>query len=759
LETTTEQEDTPVVVSPAVVEVPEKVAAPEVIITPTVEGEPENETLKTQYQKLSGPKKTGQTINLDEVNKKEKTVEDARKRKRKRISKDVKPSPNPGGGNNATNRNNAGKRNNNRGPRQEVVKKEEPSEEEVQKQIRETLEKLQGKSNKSKGAKYRRDKRVQHRQKSEEEMAQMEADSKLLKVTEFITVGEVATMMDISSTEIISACMSLGIMVTMNQRLDAETLSIVADEFGYDVSFEKADLEDNIIDEVDSEEDLMPRAPIVTVMGHVDHGKTSLLDYIREENVIAGESGGITQHIGAYGVTLEKGQKITFLDTPGHEAFTAMRARGAQVTDIAIIVVAADDDIMPQTKEAISHAQAAGVPIIFAINKIDKPDANPEKIKEALAGMNLMVEEWGGKIQSHDVSALKGTGVNELLEKVLLEAELLELKANPSRKSRGTVVEAFLDKGRGYVSTVLVQNGTLKMGDYMLAGKHSGKVKAIVNERGVSLTEATPATPVSVLGLDGAPQAGDTFMILEDEKEAKQIAAKRTQLIREQSVRTQRHITLDEIGRRIALGDFKELNIILKGDVDGSVEALTDSLQKLSTSEIEINIIHKGVGAITESDVLLASASDAIVIGFNVRPMGNARTIADKEEIDIRSYSIIYDAINDIKDAMEGMLSPEMREEITGTAQIRETFKISKIGTIAGCMVTTGKILRNSGIRIIREGVVIHTGSLISLKRFKDDAKEVAKGYDCGLQIKNYNDIKIDDVIEGFQEIAVKKSL
>ena len=759
LETTTEQEDTPVVVSPAVVEVPEKVAAPEVTIPPTVEGEPENETLKTQYQKLSGPKKTGQTINLDEVNKKEKTVEDARKRKRKRISKDVKPSPNPGGGNNATNRNNAGNRNNNRGPRQEVVKKEEPSEEEVQKQIRETLEKLQGKSNKSKGAKYRRDKRVQHRQKSEEEMAQMEADSKLLKVTEFITVGEVATMMDISSTEIISACMSLGIMVTMNQRLDAETLSIVADEFGYDVSFEKADLEDNIIDEVDSEEDLMPRAPIVTVMGHVDHGKTSLLDYIREENVIAGESGGITQHIGAYGVTLEKGQKITFLDTPGHEAFTAMRARGAQVTDIAIIVVAADDDIMPQTKEAISHAQAAGVPIIFAINKIDKPDANPEKIKEALAGMNLMVEEWGGKIQSHDVSALKGTGVNELLEKVLLEAELLELKANPSRKSRGTVVEAFLDKGRGYVSTVLVQNGTLKMGDYMLAGKHSGKVKAIVNERGVSLTEATPATPVSVLGLDGAPQAGDTFMILEDEKEAKQIAAKRTQLIREQSVRTQRHITLDEIGRRIALGDFKELNIILKGDVDGSVEALTDSLQKLSTSEIEINIIHKGVGAITESDVLLASASDAIVIGFNVRPMGNARTIADKEEIDIRSYSIIYDAINDIKDAMEGMLSPEMREEITGTAQIRETFKISKIGTIAGCMVTTGKILRNSGIRIIREGVVIHTGSLISLKRFKDDAKEVAKGYDCGLQIKNYNDIKIDDVIEGFQEIAVKKSL
>ena len=720
--------------------------------------EDEGETLKTKYQKLSGPKKTGVVINLDEVNKKEKTVEDARKRKRKRITKDVKPSSNTS---NNRNNNNNGNRNNRRGagPRQEPVKKEEPTEAEVQKQIRETLEKLQGKSNKSKGAKYRRDKRVQHRQKSDEEIAQMQAESKLIKVTEFITVGEVATMMEITSTEIISACMSLGIMVTMNQRLDAETLSIVAEEFGFEVSFEKADQEENIVEDFDKEEDLLPRAPIVTVMGHVDHGKTSLLDHIRNENVIAGESGGITQHIGAYGVSLESGQKITFLDTPGHEAFTAMRARGAQVTDIAIIVVAADDNIMPQTKEAISHAQAAAVPIIFAINKIDKPDANPDKIKEALAGMNLMVEEWGGKIQSQDVSALKGTGVKELLEKVLLEAELLELKANPNRKSRGAVVEAFLDKGRGYVSTVLIQNGTLKMGDYMLAGKHSGKVKAIFNERGVTLDEAPPATPVSVLGLDGAPQAGDTFYVLEDEREAKQIAAKRTQLIREQSVRTQRHITLDEIGRRIALGEFKELNIILKGDVDGSVEALTDSLQKLSTGEIEVNIIHKGVGAITESDVLLASASDAIVIGFNVRPMGNARMIADKEEIDIRSYSIIYDAINDIKDAMEGMLSPEMREEITGTAEIRETFKISKIGTIAGCMVTDGKIYRNSGIRIIREGVVIHSGSLISLKRFKDDAKEVAKGYDCGLQVKSYNDIQIADVVECFQEVAVKKTL
>ena len=505
------------------------------------------------------------------------------------------------------------------------------------------MEKLQGKSSKSKGAKYRRDKRSQHRQKSEDEIAQQEAESKIIKVTEFITVGEIATLMKIDSTEIISACMSLGIMVTMNQRLDAETLSIVAEEFGYQVEFVKTDLEENIEEEEEElEENLIPRAPIVTVMGHVDHGKTSLLDYIREENVIAGESGGITQHIGAYSVELKDGQKITFLDTPGHEAFTAMRARGAQVTDIAVIVIAADDDIMPQTKEAISHAQAASVPIVFAINKVDKQNSNPDKIKEALANMNLMVEEWGGKVQSQDVSALKGTGVSELLEKVLLEAELLELKASENRRAKGAVVEAFLDKGRGYVSTVLVQNGTLKIGDYILAGKQSGKVKAMFNERGKDLSIAPPSTPVSILGLDGAPQAGDSFSVLVDEREAKQIAAKRTQLLREQNVRTQRHITLDEIGRRIALGEFKELNMILKGDVDGSVEALTDSLQKLSTEEIQVNIIHKGVGAITESDVLLASASDAIIIGFNVRPMGNARMIADKEEIDIRSYSIIY---------------------------------------------------------------------------------------------------------------------
>ena len=715
-----------------------------------------DESVKTNYKTLSGPKVTGQTIDLDEVKKKEKTVEDARKRKRKRISKDsTNKSLSEKKSNNITTKN----KSSNIKPRQEKPLNDEPSDEEVQKQIRETLEKLQGKSNKSKGAKYRRDKRDQHRQKSEDELAEIEASSKILKVTEFITVGEIATLMEISTTEIISACMSLGIMVTMNQRLDAETLSIVADEFGYQVEFVKTELEESIDEQEDEDKDLEIRAPIVTVMGHVDHGKTSLLDYIREENVIAGESGGITQHIGAYSVTIKNKEKITFLDTPGHEAFTAMRARGAQVTDIAIIVIAADDDIMPQTKEAISHAQAAGVPLIFAINKIDKPNASPDKIKEALAGMNLMVEEWGGKIQSQDISAINGTGVNELLEKVLLEAELLELKANPNRKSRGTVVEAFLDKGRGYVSTILVQTGTLKIGDYILAGKHSGKVKAMFDERGNPLAQVPPSTPVSILGLDGAPQAGDNFNVLQDEKEAKQIAAKRTQLLREQNVRTQRHITLDEIGRRIALGDFKELNLILKGDVDGSVEALTDSLQKLSTEEIQVNIIHKGVGAITESDVLLASASDAIVIGFNVRPMGNARLIAEKEEIDIRSYSIIYDTINDVKDAMEGMLSPEMKEEITGTAEIRETYKISKVGTIAGCMVTSGKIYRNSGIRIIREGVVIFSGNLVSLKRFKDDVKEVAKGYDCGLQINNYNDINEGDIVESFQEIAIKKKL
>ena len=731
----------------------EPAKAPETPPTPTPEVKPEEaipaedapKKHATQYTKLSGLKVAGDKIDLKKFEKPKPSAnaDQERRRRRKRITKDA-----PGG-----------KSDNKRKPARPAVVKEEPSDEEIQKQIRETLEKLQGKTTKSKGAKYRREKRDTHRQRSEEDMAQMEAESKVLKVTEFVTVGEVATMMDISSTEIISACMTLGIMVTMNQRLDAETLSIVAEEFGYEVEFVTADIEEAIQEDTDAPEDLASRAPIVTVMGHVDHGKTSLLDYIRNANVTADESGGITQHIGAYSVELESGQKITFLDTPGHEAFTAMRARGTQVTDLVIIVIAADDDIMPQTKEAISHAQAASVPIVFAINKIDSPNANPDKIKEGLAGMNLLVEDWGGKIQSHDISAKQGTGINELLEKVMLEAELLELKANPNKAAQGTIVEAYLDKGRGYVSTVLVQAGTLRIGDFLLAGRHSGKVKAMQDERGHDVEVAGPSTPVSLLGLDGAPTAGDRFNVFEDEKEAKQIAAKRTQLVREQSVRTQRHITLDEIGRRIALGDFKELNVILKGDVDGSVEALTDSFQKLSTEEIQVNIIHKGVGAITESDVLLASASDAIIVGFNVRPVGTARQLADKEAIDIRSYSIIYDAINDLKDAMEGMLSPEFKEEVTGNVEIRETFKISKVGTIAGCMVMDGKILRNSGVRIIREGVVVYTGVLESLKRFKDDVKEVTKGYDCGLQIKGYNDIKIGDTIEAFQEIAVKKKL
>jgi len=734
---------------------------------PTPE-EPVDEKVATQYQKLSGPKMTGQKIDLSQFNKPKKKVDHKKgaagdkKPKRKRITKPgTTTSSRPGGPNRGPARggNNRGPANKGgKGRRAAAVVKEEPTEADVQKQVRETLEKLQGRSSKSKGVKNRRDKRDLHRQKRQDEIEAQDADNKI-KVTEFVTVNELATMMDVPNTKIIGACMSLGIMVTMNQRLDAETLTIVAEEFGFEVEFVSADLEEAIVEIEDKPEDLITRAPIVTVMGHVDHGKTSLLDYIRKENVIAGESGGITQHIGAYGVELDGGQKIAFLDTPGHEAFTAMRARGAQVTDIAIIVIAADDDIMPQTKEAISHAQAAGVPIIFAINKVDLPAANPEKVKERLAAMNLLVEDWGGKIQSHDISAKTGLGVNELLEKVLLEAELLDLKANPDKIATGTVVEAFLDKGRGYVSTILVQAGSLKIGDYLLAGKHTGKIKAMQNERGDDVKIAGPSTPVSILGLDGAPQAGDKFNVFDDEREAKSIASKRTQLHREQSVRTQRHITLDEIGRRIALGDFKELNIILKGDVDGSVEALTDSFQKLSTEEIQVNIIHKGVGAITESDVLLASASEAIIIGFNVRPAGKARQVADLEEIDIRTYSIIYDAINDLRDAMEGMLSPDIKEEITGTAEVRELFKISKVGTIAGCMVVSGKILRNGKIRIIRDSVVIFDGELAALKRFKDDAKEVAKGYDCGIQIKNYNDLKEGDVFECYHQIEVKKTL
>ncbi|MDA9160427.1 translation initiation factor IF-2 [Flavobacteriaceae bacterium] len=704
--------------------------------------------IQTNFQKLSGLKKTGEVIDLDSIKKKEEKVEESKKKRRKRISKDVsKPKD-------LTKKFNKNNKQNNSN------QKVEPTSDEIQKQIRETLEKLQGKSSKSKGAKYRKDKRDQRKVQSEEEEALQEKESKTIKITEFITVGEIATLMDISSNDIISTCMSLGIMVTMNQRLDSETLSVVADEFGYQLEFIKTDIEEEQ-DEVEEEEDpknLEERPPIVTVMGHVDHGKTSLLDFIRNSSVTEGESGGITQHIGAYSVTVNS-KKITFLDTPGHEAFTAMRARGAQITDIVIIVIAADDNIMPQTKEAISHAQAGGVPIIFAINKIDKEGANPDKVKESLAAMNLVVEDWGGKIQSQDISALKGQGVDSLLEKVLLEAEIMDLTANPNKNSSGSVLEAYLDKGRGYVSTILVQNGSLKIGDYLLAGKTSGKVKAMFDESGNPLENALPSTPVSVLGLDGAPQAGDPFKVLDDEKEAKMIASKRTQLGREQDVRTQKHLTLDEIGRRIAVGDFKELNVIIKGDVDGSVEALTDSFQNLSTEEIQVNIIFKGVGAITDSDVLLASASEAIIVGFNVKPTLSARKLSEKEQIDIRFYSIIYDAINDLKDAMEGMLSLEMKEESTGEAEVRETFKISRIGTIAGCMVTSGKIFRNSNIRVVRADERIFEGKLLSLKRFKDDVKEVAKGYDCGIQINEFNDLVEGDIIQFYQEIGVKRKL
>ena len=704
--------------------------------------------IDTKYEKLSGLKQTGQTIDLESLKKPEKVEnENKPKRKRRRIAKDIINKEA------VTNKKPNLKFNKNR-----VTPASPPSDDEVQKQIKETLDKLQT-SSKSKASKYRKEKRDTHKKRSEEDVEKTEAEKKVIKVTEFITVGEIATMMDVSGNDIISACMSLGIMVTMNQRLDAEILTLVADEFGYAVEFVTAEIEESIQEQEDKPEDLLSRPPIVTVMGHVDHGKTSLLDYIRNENVIAGESGGITQHIGAYNVKLKNGNKITFLDTPGHEAFTAMRARGTQLTDIVVIVIAADDDIMPQTKEAISHAQAAGVPMIIAINKIDREVANPDKIKEKLSAMNLLVEDWGGKIQSHDISALKGTGVEELLEKIMLESEMLELKANPNKAANGSVIEARLDKGKGYITTLLVQNGSLSVGDYFLVGQYSGKVRALYDERGNQIKSAGPSMPVSVLGLDGAPQAGDKFNVFSDEKEAKQIASKRTQLVREQSVRTQKHLTLDEIGRRIALGEYKELNIILKGDVDGSVEALSDSFEKLSTDEIHVNIVHKAVGAITESDVLLASASEAIIIGFNVRPSGNARSIADKEDVDIRNYSIIYTAINDLKDAMEGMLSPDLKEEVSGAAEIRETFKISKVGTIAGCMMTDGKAFRKSNVRLIRDGIVINTTTLASLKRFQDDVKEVSKGYDCGIQLKNYNDIKIGDTLEFFNELEVKKKI
>ena len=636
--------------------------------------------------------------------------------------------------------------------------RQEVSQEDIDRELKETLAKLSGGS-KSKGAKNRRIKRDEHSRKAEERQQQEEQDSKILKLTEYVTVSDLANLMNVGPTEVISACMTLGIMVSINQRLDAETITIVAEEFGYQVEFTSAEVQESIQVEEDKPEDLQDRAPIVTVMGHVDHGKTSLLDHIRKENVIAGEAGGITQHIGAYSVEVSGDRRITFLDTPGHEAFTAMRARGAQVTDLAIIVIAADDDVMPQTKEAINHAQAAGIPMIFAINKIDRPESNPDKIKEQLANLNILVEDWGGKFQSQEISAKQGTNIEELLEKVLLEADLLELKANPDKNAMGAVIESTLDKGRGYVTTLLVESGTMRVGDAVLAGPYTGKVKAMFNERGQAVKEAGPSIPVSMLGLDGAPNAGDKFNVLDDEREARDIAQKREQLQREQGVRTQKHITLDEIGRRIAIGDFKELNIILKGDVDGSVEALADSLQKLSTDKIQVNVIHKAVGQITESDVLLATASDAIIVGFQVRPSGGARRLAEKEEIQIKIYSVIYAAIEEIKDAMEGMLSAKIEEKIVGNAEIRETFKISKVGTIAGCYVTDGKITRNNRVRVIRDGIVVYTGELGSLKRFKDDVKEVAKGYECGLNVEKFNDIKVGDVVEAFEEVEVKQTL
>ncbi|MDO4762778.1 MAG: translation initiation factor IF-2 [Flavobacteriaceae bacterium] len=722
-----------------------------------VEGEPEK--IETKYQKLDGPKILKQKVDLSQFENKSKPSE--KKKQRKRIQKPTNETkPAQGGDKKPFKKEDRPQaKGGKKGGKREKVMPVELTDEQVKNQIKETLEKLTNKGGKSKSAKYRKEKRT-FRREQDELQQELEAKDRTLKVTEFITVSELAALMDATPTEVISACFSLGVMVTMNQRLEADILTLVADEFGYKIEFSDADLEEGTEDEVeDNEEDLLPRAPIVTVMGHVDHGKTSLLDYIRKTNVIAGESGGITQHIGAYGVKLESGRKITFLDTPGHEAFTAMRARGAQVTDIAIIVVAADDEVMPQTKEAISHAQAAGVPMIIAINKVDKPTANPDKIREQLSLLNILVEEWGGNVQSQEISAKMGTNIDLLLEKVLLQADILELKANPEKSASGVVIEASLDKGRGYVSTLLIQAGTLKVGDYVLAGKNHGKVKAILDERGHNLKEAGPSTPVTILGLDGAPTAGDKFKVYEDEREAKSIANKREQLQREQTIRTKKHLTLDEIGRRIALGDFKELNIILKGDVDGSVEALTDMLQRLSTEEIQVNILHKGVGQITESDILLATASDAIVIGFNVRAGANAKDLAEKEEIEIRTYSVIYDAIDEVKEAMEGLLSPEIKEQVIGNVEIREVFKISKVGSIAGCMVLSGKVTRNSKVRLLRDGIVKHDGELESLKRYKDDVKEVTKGYECGLNLKGYNDIEIGDVLEVYEEVAVKKKL
>ena len=761
--------------------------APEPVAAPTPAVEPENvvveETpvkaepreVKIEVEKLAGPKVVDK-IDLSQFDKKKK------KKKRERIEKGgsqkvdvtkVEASNNPkkdknNKGNNADQQNGKNGKKNRRDRGGDKFKpamteaEQEEMQKEIQKQIKETYARMNESKKGNFGAKHRKEKRELASQRMQEEMEMQELEQKVLKVTEFVTVNDLATLMNNTPvTKVIGACMSLGMMVSINQRLDAETLVLVAEEFGYEVEFVTANLTDAIAqgETEDTEEDLMSRPPVITVMGHVDHGKTSLLDHIRNANVIAGEAGGITQHIGAYHVELPDGQKITFLDTPGHEAFTAMRARGAKMTDVAIIIVAADDCIMPQTVEAINHAQAAGVPMVFAINKIDKPGANPEKIREQLSNMNILVEDWGGKFQCQEISAKKGINVDQLLEKVLLEAEMLDLKANPNRRASGAIIESSLDKGRGYLATVLVQNGTMRVGDVMLSGCFTGKVKAMFNERGQKVEEAGPSTPVSVLGLNGAPTAGETFNVMADEKEAKDIANKREQLIRIQGIKTQKHMTLEEIGRRIAIGNFKELNVIVKGDVDGSVEALSDSIIKLSTEEVRVNVIHKAVGAISESDILLAAASDAIIIGFQVRPMPSARRLAEKEEIEIRLYSVIYDCINELKSGIEGMLEPEQKEVVTATAEVQETFKISKVGTIAGCIVREGKLQRTAKVRVIRDGIVIYTGELGSLKRFKDDVKEVHMGMDCGLNIQGYNDIKVGDVVEAYTIEEIKRTL
>ena len=754
-----EVKEVPVEIEPEVIEQPQQPVQEETKVEVVVEKQQEQELIKAKADKLKGLKVVDKIdLPVEREKKKDQPVassdtkeERKGKRPRKRIASfsDQKP-------NNNTNKSHQPQRGAKNAPR---VQKEEPSEKDIQDQIKATLAKLSGGNKKVSGAKYRKEKRQAFSDAHEEKMLREQEASKTLRVTEFISANDLASLMNVSVNDVISTCLGLGMFVSINQRLDAEAITVIADEFGFDVQFTSAEEELEVSEETDAEEDLQLRAPIVTIMGHVDHGKTSLLDYIRNTKVTAQEAGGITQHIGAYDVVTKSGHKIAFLDTPGHEAFTAMRARGAKLTDVAIIVVAADDDVMPQTKEAINHAQVAGVPIVIAINKVDKAHANPEKVKESLSKINILVEDWGGKYQCQQISAKTGLGIDELLEKVLLEAELLNLRANPEKNASGSIIEASLDKGRGYVATVMVQTGTLKIGDIMLAGSNYGRVKAMFDDTGKKVSEAGPSTPVVVLGLDGAPQAGEKFSVMETDREAREIATKRGQIQREQNMRTKKHITLDEIGRRLAIGNFRQLNVIVKGDVDGSVEALSDSLLKLSTQEVQVAIIHRGVGQISESDVLLASASDAIIVGFQVRPSASAKRLAENEEIEIRLYSIIYDAINEVRDAMEGMLAPEVEEVIVGNAEVREVFKISKVGTIAGCMVTDGSIKRANPIRLIRDGIVIYAGKLHSLKRFKDDASEVRSGFDCGIGIESVNDIREGDIVESYEQREVKRTL